>query len=306
MLSSRWRTPRLAGIGMAATANCLFAFNDAMLRLVADETGVAEAVWGRFFFFLVFGSLAILPFHWRAVADTGHKGALLLRGVIPVVGTYLVVLTIGYIPFAEAAAIIFLAPVATMILGLLLLGERVGLAPRVAALVGVAGMLAITRPWGGALHPAYLGAMGAMAAIACHQLLTRFAAVRVNPWAANFYMALAAAATSSLILPFVWVTPSPLAVAGMAASGLIYLGSHVLFIAAHRQVEASMLAPYSYFQLVGAMAFGYALLGQVPTAWTLAGAAAIALAGALIVAGELRGGSRPADRVAPTPDAAQD
>lgn len=278
---------------MVVAANSMFAFNDAMLRLVADEVGVTVAVWGRFSFFLLFASAAILPFHWRAVVSARRKGPLLLRGVIPGLSNLTMVMALGYVPFAEVAAIIFLAPVLTLILALWLLGERVGLAPWAAVVIGCAGMLIITRPWSAAFHPAYLGALATMVGIVCHQLLTRFAATQADPRAATFFMALAAVVTTSLALPFVWQAPSLLALAGMAASGLVYFVSHSLYIAAHRWAEASTLAPYSYFQLVGAMAAGFLIFGQVPGALTLAGAGAITLAGLVIVLGESR--RRPPD-----------
>jgi len=52
-----------------------------------------------------------------------------------------------------------------------------------------------------------------------------------------------------------------------------------LIVQAHRLAPASMLAPFSYSQLIWATAAGWLVFGNLPDEWTLVGAAIIIASG---------------------------
>ncbi len=57
---------------------------------------------------------------------------------------------------------------------------------------------------------------------------------------------------------------------------------HFLFILAFRHAPASALTPFTYVQLVWAMAVGWLVFGNFPDRWSLAGIAVIAGSGLLL------------------------
>jgi drug/metabolite transporter (DMT)-like permease len=89
------------------------------------------------------------------------------------------------------------------------------------------------------------------------------------------------------VLPFVWVTPSSwLDVALMIALGAFGAGGHFLLILAHRRAPASVLSPFIYTQIVYASTLGYLVFGNVPSEWTIAGAAIVIASGLYLLSRE--------------------
>jgi drug/metabolite transporter (DMT)-like permease len=54
-------------------------------------------------------------------------------------------------------------------------------------------------------------------------------------------------------------------------------------IEAFRHGEAALVAPFKYTTMVWAVLFGYLFFGDLPDAWTLAGAGVVILAGLYIL-----------------------
>jgi drug/metabolite transporter (DMT)-like permease len=61
---------------------------------------------------------------------------------------------------------------------------------------------------------------------------------------------------------------------------------HWLLILAHRSAPASALAPFIYLGLIWMSALGYLVFGNVPTLWTLSGAAVVIFSGLYLFARE--------------------
>ena len=70
------------------------------------------------------------------------------------------------------------------------------------------------------------------------------------------------------------------------------LGSvgHYLLIIAHRLAPPAVLAPFMYTQLVWVIALGYLVFADLPTHWTLAGAAIVVASGLYLLDRERRVG----------------
>jgi drug/metabolite transporter (DMT)-like permease len=75
----------------------------------------------------------------------------------------------------------------------------------------------------------------------------------------------------------------------LAGTGVFGALGHFLLILAHRHVPASVLAPFSYTQIIGMVALGYLVFGHVPSPWTFAGASIIIASGLYLLAEERRG-----------------
>ncbi|MDH3336069.1 MAG: DMT family transporter, partial [Rhodospirillaceae bacterium] len=54
---------------------------------------------------------------------------------------------------------------------------------------------------------------------------------------------------------------------------------HFLLVKAFHSAEASMLAPFTYSQVVGAIFWGFVVFADVPSAWSAAGATLIIASG---------------------------
>jgi drug/metabolite transporter (DMT)-like permease len=186
-------------------------------------------------------------------------------------------------PLAEATAISFLSPLATMALAIPLLGERVGRVRWSAAAVALGGALVLIRPGSDAYQPAALIALAAAAFIGMEAILVKRLSDREPPLRILLVNNAIGALIAAIAAAFVWTLPSPSQWAMLAMLGISMLGAQALFIQALRVADASYVVPFFYTTLVFAALYDMALFGDRPDLWSRLGIAII-LAGAMLLA----------------------
>jgi drug/metabolite transporter (DMT)-like permease len=123
---------------------------------------------------------------------------------------------------------------------------------------------------------------------ALYQITTRVLSRSDGPATTYFYSATVGLAVSSFLVPFEWQTPDPAGWLGLAFVGLAGGLSHYLMIRAFAVAPASLLAPFSYAQMVWSTATGFFWFGDFPDVWTLAGATVICASGLYVLYREQR------------------
>jgi drug/metabolite transporter (DMT)-like permease len=84
---------------------------------------------------------------------------------------------------------------------------------------------------------------------------------------------------TSALVPFTWVTPGWREIGLGLVTGGASTVAQWLVVLAFQQAPASVLAPFSYSQLVWSGLLGYGIFGNVPDRWTLAGATVVIASG---------------------------
>ena len=145
-------------------------------------------------------------------------------------------------------------------------------------------MLLVTRPGAGGIHPAaLLSVMGAFC-YAIYSISTRILARTDSTATTNFYSNLVGAILVSIAVPFFWTPQSdPIVIMLMCIMGLFSGMGHYLLIRGHRLAPASVLAPFIYTEIVWVTALGFVVFGDLPTRWTLTGAAIVVASGLYIL-----------------------
>jgi drug/metabolite transporter (DMT)-like permease len=250
--------------------------------LVLAGLPTAEVVFVRYLGHLLLVLAIALPSR-ESFLRTGNPGAVLVRGAFLLFSTVLNFAALGYLPLTTTAAIFFSSPLWICLLSIPLLGEEVGPRRWVAMFVGFLGVLVVTRPWAGPMHPAMLLSIGAALCGALYSILTRMLAGRDSATTQQFYAGLVATVgMAPLALPG-WVWPSGVASwLAFLAIGLFGWGSHQVLIMAHRFAPASTLAPVGYTQMLYMIASSWIIFAQPPDGWVLAGAAIVAASGLYI------------------------
>jgi drug/metabolite transporter (DMT)-like permease len=77
------------------------------------------------------------------------------------------------------------------------------------------------------------------------------------------------------MVPFVWVTPTLNAILLGILIGVASTAGQWIVVLAFRYADASVLAPFSYTQLLWVSILGFLIFGEVPDLWTVIGAAFI-------------------------------
>ena len=246
-------------------------FMDALAKMLSSDYPVLQLVWARFFFHF----LLVLPITlWRHGSSLLNAPAPIMqagRGLCLMFATILFFAAIRTIPLADAIALIFFDAVIIVLLSAVLLKERVPLGRLIAAVIGLGGALLIVQPGFGNFQWESLFALAAAFFWALYFLLTRHLSGNTPPLVMLAWQGVGGFVVMSALVPFIWVTPTPIDFAMMVALGLIGAGANLLLIRAFQYAEASLLAPFLYTEIVMQVLLGYWLFGDIPNRWAIAG-----------------------------------
>ena len=272
------------GIAFFVAAWAIVPGMDACAKLLGDMGyPVLMTVWGRF----AFSVLLLLPLlatrrHRRAFSWPREPMTQFLRGLFLVAATFGFYMGLRTLPLAAALAIYLVYPFLVTALSPLVLGEMPGLRRWAAICVGFTGSVLIIRPGFGTVPPGTLYVLGAAAAFAGYNLLTRRIAGRADPWQTLVFQAAVGTAITTLTLPIAWQTPDLLGLALFCGMGLTATAGHYLLIRAYDNAPAPVLAPFGYVEIISATALGFFIFGDFPDALTWAGVAVISASGVYI------------------------
>jgi len=262
---------------------------DTTAKFLVQEHSLFLVLWARY----AGQMLIVAPFaRHRLGSGFWRTRALrlqLLRSTMLLGATVCFFSGLRYLPLAEGSAILFLAPIIVVLLSGPLLGERPTHARWVAAIAGFLGVLILLRPGSAIFHPATLLLLAAALFNALYHMLTRKLAAD-DVYTTLFYSALVGAVALTVALPFRF-DQAPLTLGD--GSLLLLLGllaglGHWFVIAAYVHAPASLLTPFSYVQIIWAVAYGYVIFGQLPDGWSALGIAVIAASGIYLAIMERR------------------
>jgi drug/metabolite transporter (DMT)-like permease len=283
------RIQRLTGIALMCGAVTCFGFMDAIAKYLVLQMSTVEVVWARYTGAFLFPFVLLNPWTRPQLMVTRRLGLQIGRSVLVLLSTVLNFLALRYLQLAEALALIFSTPCFVAALSGPLLGERVRWRRWTAIGVGFLGVLVVTRPGPGTFQPAALLSLVAAFFYALFSVATRFLARTDSNETTLFYSNIVGALAMLPVLPFVWATPTdPLMIALLVSMGAIASFGHYLLIAAHRLAPAAVLSPFIYTEIVLVTFLGFVVFGEVPSGWTITGAAIVIASGLYILHRERR------------------
>lgn len=270
-------------------AGICFSTLDATAKYLVRDHTLFLVVWARYIGqMLITTPLALHqlgPGFWR----TRKLGMQLVRSLCLVTATMCFFGGLRYLPLAEASAITFLAPMIAIALSMPVLAERPTRARWLSSVVGFVGILVLIRPGSAAFHPATGLLVVAAFANALYQLLTR-KLPGDPPHTTLFYSGLVGAAGLSLGLPFAELPATATIRDGvfLLVLGLLAGVGHWLLIGAFLRAPASLIAPFTYVQMIWATLYGFLFFGQLPDGVSALGMAVIVASGVALVLHERR------------------
>jgi drug/metabolite transporter (DMT)-like permease len=271
---------RLTAIGLMCFAVFLFAGNDATAKFLNGHMHTVQVVWARYMSAFVLALILSNPFTRPQIMRTGRPWLQLGRSTLLLVSTVLNFIALRYLQLDQAVAIIFCTPFIVAALSGPMLGEWIGWRRWSAIMVGFCGVLLVTRPGAGGIHPAAALVAGSAVCYAIYSIATRVLSRTDRDATTNFYSNLVGAVAISIAVPFVWTPQSdPKVIVLMASMGLFSGFGHYLLIRAHRRAPAGILAPFIYTEIVWMIALGFLVFGDVPNHWTLGGVAVVIASG---------------------------
>ncbi|MCT8159752.1 DMT family transporter [Pseudoruegeria sp. SHC-113] len=258
-------------------AMSLIPLGDSAGKLLISQHGASPwfVAWSRF----ALGALAMLPFLGSAFTPALLADwRIWLRGLLIVGGICSILTALATEPLPNVFGAFFIGPAISYALSVWLLKERPE-AARISMLsVGFLGVLLVVKP-GFGMREGLGFALLAGCFYGAFLTANRWLASVARPRGLLFSQLLIGA----LVLAPVGLAHLPQASAPVAAlallSALASMAGNLLLVVVYRMAPATRLAPFVYFQLVAATVLGFALFGDLPDTFALAGL------GLLIVSG---------------------
>ena len=266
------------GILFLAFAIFCFTAMDALAKHLVSIYPTIEVVWARNVGQLGFVLIYLGPRLKQAV-KTKLPGWHFLRSLTQLGATAFFFVSLNYIGLAEATALADINPILITLGAALFLGEKMSPARIVGVAVAAIGAVIVIRPGLGVFSAAAVLPLICAASYAGNMLLTRHVGSQESPWAAMFYAAAFGSIVTSAILPFSWQAiplndlPLFVVLGGLGAIAQLFT------IRAYSTVQAAVLAPFGYLDMVFAIFWSIAAFGSWPDHFTLLGALVIAMAG---------------------------
>ena len=271
----------LKGVIFFMTAIFLISVVDTVCKVFTKDLHSIQLVWGYFVginltlwvFFLFKGE------KFSNLRRTERPLLQIIRPAFLVCSISSLFIGLTYLPIAEATVIGFVAPLFITALSVPILKEHVDIHRWSAVAIGLVGVIIIIRPGGDLWHLASVMPLLGALFFALFQIITRLLAATERTHTTLFYTGLGGLAWSSLIVPFVWVTPSITHIFVFLSTGAMGAVAHLCMISAFDRAEASLLAPYNYTKLIWVSVLGYLIFNDVPSLDMWIGAIIIVSAG---------------------------
>lgn len=268
----------LRGILLLVASSVFFSLSDATGKYVSQTLSVVEVVWVRY---VVFVLLTLLPAarYGRATLHTRHPGMQILRGLCIAGSAILFLFGIEAMPLADAAAINFVSPLFITALSVPFLGERVGPRRWAAVGVGLLGAVVAAQPGTTAFQSAAVWPVLSAAAWAFGIILTRRMVLTETAQTTLAWSAATGLVLFTCLLPFVARVPSGRELAFCLLVGILASIGQFMVVLGYRLAPASLLAPFSYLQLIWSTVLGYLVFNGRPGPAVIIGAIIIAGSG---------------------------
>jgi drug/metabolite transporter (DMT)-like permease len=267
------------GIALILASTVFLGSSDVTAKYLSSSLPSIEITWIRFLVFALIMTPAMIPGSPLYAMTTSRRRLHFMRGAT-VLGSSLFFITgLSFLPIAEASATGFVAPMFVTALSIIFLNEVVGPRRWIATGVGLVGVLIILRPGTSAFHIAAFFPLVSALCWACTLIMTRMLSGTERAITTMTYSSIAGVVILSALVPFVWVTPTWQAVAFGIFIGIASTAGQWIVVLAFRYADASVLAPFSYTQLVWVSLLGFFVFGEIPDKWTVIGAGFIVASG---------------------------
>ena len=277
------RSAKLTATLLLALGVSLFAVMDGMGKYLTADYPVIQIVWARY----IFGAPIVLalagPAAWPRLLATSRPAMQILRALMPLAASLFVVAGLATLPLADFTAIAFAAPLLVVALSAPMLKETVSAKSWIGVLIGFAGILLIARPDTSAIAFAALFPLATALCFAFYQLLTRVVSRDDGALVSVTWMMIVGLVLLTAVLPWFWRPVAPMDWLLLVVTGVLFGTAHVLVTRAFAMAPAAVLAPISYFQIIAAIAFGFAVFGDMPDIWTILGTIVIVGAGLYVL-----------------------
>lgn len=264
---------------MATLGIAFFSLMDVLMKDLSIALGAYNAMlWRLGAGFILAGAIFFVRRSPWPANSTFRLHAL--RGVIAAFMAISFFWGLARVPLAEAIALSFIAPLITLYLAAVLLGEKIGRTAILASVLGLIGVLVILSGRIGGTYEADvvqgIGAIFVSAILYAYNLiLQRQQAQIASPVEIAFFQNMTAGSVLLVAAPWLAVVPAMAYAPAILGSAVLAIISLILLSWAYARAEAQVLVTVEYTAFVWAAIFGWYFFDEAVTITTFLGAALI-------------------------------
>ncbi len=268
----------LPGIVLMLLTVLLFSIMNALAKSFTLAFPIIEIVWGRYASQTIFTIIIFSPNLGKVLA-TNRLKLHLFRSALLFGATLFMFAGFKYLTLVTTITIFQVGPLIVVIFSVMFLQESVSLKRWMSVFIGFCGALLIIKPGTNMFLMTGILPLLAATCYAGYAVSTRHLGTEEDPRTNFLYTSIVGTIISSaLLIPF--FKPISLVEASLfCILGLLGGLGHFCFVLDLRKSEASLLAPFTYFDLIFASILGIIFFSEYPDIYVLLGAIIIVMAG---------------------------
>ncbi|WFU12444.1 DMT family transporter (plasmid) [Rhizobium sp. CB3090] len=201
------------------------------------------------------------------------RGLLLASQIVVAISSFVIV------GLARSQAIFSSGPLMVALLSVPILGEKVGWRRWLAICIGFTGVLLILKPESGFFDIRFLVPLAGALLFSLYVVITRYVSHDDSAMTSFFYTGVVGAIAMSCIGPFFWTPVAPYDWAFLGVLCLTGMSSHYFLIRAYDLLDAVVIQPLTYLQLVFSAIIGVSVFGETLNINMIIGAVIVVAAG---------------------------
>ena len=272
------------GVYFGVAAYSVYSFGDAFIK----SLGIGASPFMIAFWTALFSIVPVILTKPRSeriveVFKCTAPKRLNVRGMLSFVSVLCVIYAFTHIPFAETYALVFMTPIFSTVLSVLILKEKMTRGRWIGLVLGFIGVMLVVRPGFRELQLGHLAAILASVIASVVSILLRQVSqvekrITIVGYAVGYALVLNGIILVSTGLPFL---PTPQQLLVLATVGIIGGFGNVLIIMAAKNAPMAWVAPTQYIQIFWAVTLGALVFSEFPGPFTLGGLLVMAFAGYL-------------------------
>ena len=278
-------TNLLRGSLLIVVTTLCFTAMDAQVKYFSIYTTFIVFVWAKYFGQTIFFSFFFYK-NRKRIFEYGNLKLQILRGVCTICPTMGFFLALKYVPLAEATALGFLHPIMVVVASAFILKEKLTIGKISIVLLGFLGVLIITRPGLGVIHPASLLIIIANLFFGIYQIVSKYLDKISNEASTLFFTTMFGLIVSSIFLFILPINFSNLVdfdltniLIFLFFFGLLTSLGEYCLLTAYKTATASFLTPLFYTMLIWSTFYGFIIFNELPDFFSVFGALILVGAG---------------------------
>ncbi len=252
MLALAWLAGSLSSFSLLAVG----------ARELSGEISIFQSLFSRSVIGVVYISLILYFSKQKFSIHTDKLKLHFSRNIFHFVGQYGWFVGIGLLPLAEVFALEFTAPIWTLIIAGIFLGEKITSRKLIAVIFGLLGVLVITKPGIEVVDVASFIVLGAAVCFAVTLVCTKSLSSSESPVLILFYMSLIQLPIGFVLAISTWTWPTLQQWFWLVIIGFTALSAHYCLSKAMQYAEVSMVVTVDFLRLPLIALVGVALYAE--------------------------------------------